>query len=86
MLFGLFPIVKALFILALSFFILFVVSKTESKGLKQFGRIIAIALCIIATYVIIMALYSSATGKSCLYKSRFYRDMPYKKMHHGMMK
>lgn len=86
MLFGLSPVVKALFMLVVSFFVLFAVAKTESKRLRQFGRIIAITLCIIAAYVIIMALYSSVMGKPCLYKSKFHRYMPYEKMHHGMMR
>jgi len=89
MLFGLFPIVQALVLLTVSFFILFVVPKIESKALKQFGRILAVTFCIIAAYLIITALYSSVTGKPCLYKSMPYKYMPHKQMyrgHPGMMK
>lgn len=86
MLSGLFPVVKALLMLIVSFFVLFAVSRTESKRLKQFGRILAVTLCIIAAYLIIIALYLSVTGKSLSYKSMPYRYMPYKRMHHGMMK
>jgi len=83
MLFGLFPVVKALVMLTVSFFVLFVVSKTESKALKQFGRILAVTFCIIAAYLIITALYLSVTGKPCSYKSMPYKYMPHKQMYRG---
>lgn len=86
MLGGLFPVVKALFMLTASFFILLVVPKAESEGLKKFGRILAATFCIIAAFLVVIALYASLTGKPCLYKGKSYKSMPHKMMHYGMMK
>jgi FtsH-binding integral membrane protein len=77
-----FPIVKALCMLTVSFFILFAVSKTESKGLQQFGRIIAVTFWVMAIALVILSFYASLTGQSHLCGKD--KGMFYKKMHHGM--
>ncbi|UCC95584.1 MAG: hypothetical protein JSW40_02245 [Candidatus Omnitrophota bacterium] len=77
---GLIPVMKALFMVVTSFFVLFCVTKTESKGLKQFGRIIAFTLWIIAAYLIILGLYARITGIPCKHGG-----LSFRKMHHGKM-
>lgn len=59
---GLMSIAKAIAMLTLSFFILFAVSKTESKGLKQFGRILVVTLCIISVYIVTLTVYFNLSG------------------------
>ncbi|MDO8734658.1 MAG: hypothetical protein Q7K21_05830, partial [Elusimicrobiota bacterium] len=45
-----------------SFFVLFAVQKTESQGLKQFGRLIAVLLWISAAAVLSMGIFVLSTG------------------------
>ena len=77
---GIFPISHALFILAVSFFVLLGATKAESRVLKEFGRLIAIALWIVAIYLIAITIYLGFT-----YGSGVDRYMPYAKMHKFMM-
>ena len=62
--FGLYKIIKALALLVVTFFVLLAASKTNSKGLKQFGKFLAIALSATAAILIVCAVYSSLTGVS----------------------
>ena len=79
----LFPAVNAMLLLVLSFFVLVGVSKTDSKTLKSFGRILTVILWAIAACLIAVTLYlnySGAKGKTLRYKL-----MPYK-MYHRVLK
>jgi len=76
---GIKAIAKALLVLAVSFFVLLGVTKTESRRLQQFGRIIAIGLFLVAILSIVCTLYLGIIyGGSPKY-------MPFKKMHYKMM-
>ncbi|MFA7677016.1 MAG: hypothetical protein WCY34_02480 [Candidatus Omnitrophota bacterium] len=55
--FGVFALIKVVFMLVVSFFVLFAVSKTDSKGLRQFGRILAFSIWVIAVYALAVNLY-----------------------------
>jgi len=63
--YGILPIVKALMLLVVSFFVLLGVTKTDSKNLKQFGRILAIILMTISAYVFIASFAVDLLGKQC---------------------
>ncbi len=52
-----FHIIKSLHLLTLSFFILFAATKTDSDRLKQFARILAITIIIVATALILFSIY-----------------------------
>jgi len=68
--FGFTPIVNALFLLTVSFFVLLAASRSESRGLKQFGRIIAVAFWIIAASIVVGTVYLSLTDDFSPYKPR----------------
>ena len=74
MLLGLFPLVPAVLILTLSFFVLVTVSKIDSKALQSFGRILAAVLCIFAALAMITHISFSIGGRRC----RFGVDFPFK--------
>lgn len=74
----LFFIIKAVLLLVVSFFVLVGVTKTESKNLKTFGRILAITLWIISAVSIIFSIYLSNTT------SRLPRMHKYHPMHKMM--
>lgn len=59
----LFLVVKAVLLLVVSFFVLVVVTKTDSKSLKTFGRILAITLWIISASAILYAMFSDYSGR-----------------------
>ena len=62
---GLHLLAKAVLVFAVSFFVLLGVNKTESKGLKQFGRIIAFAMWVIAVVTIVSVVYCSIMSVAC---------------------
>ena len=66
--FGLYKIIKALGLLVVAFFVLLGASKTNSKGLKQFGKFLAIALSAVGAILIVCAVYSSLTGSPRKFK------------------
>ena len=59
---GLFSIIPVTVFLTVSFFVLYAVQKAETKGLKQFGRIIAVLLWISAAAVLSMGIFVLSTG------------------------
>ncbi len=59
----LFSLVPAMMLLTVSFFVLVAVSKIQSKALRNFGKIIAVVLCIFAGLSIIASIYLGITGK-----------------------
>lgn len=74
-------LMKAFLLVVLSFFTLLGVSKTDSKGLKKFGRLLVSAMWAIAAIIVVTSIYSMVTGKSCsLSKKGSY------KKHYQMMK
>lgn len=69
-----FSIIPATVFLTVSFFVLFAVQKTETQGLKQFGRIVAVLLWISSAAVLSMGIFVLTTGRHPLFS-----------MHHKMM-
>jgi len=64
---GLLSIIPATVFLTVSFFVLFAVQKTETRGLKQFGRLIAALLWISAAAVLSMGICVLTTGRHPLF-------------------
>ena len=60
---SLYPIVKAVLLIVVSFFVLLGVSKAESKNLKTLGRMLAITLWIISASAIICSIFSGYADK-----------------------
>ena len=58
MYFGLFPVIEAILLLVLMFFVLFASSKTDSKPLRQFGRTLSIIICALAVLLVILNIIS----------------------------
>jgi hypothetical protein len=65
--YGLFSLTPAIMLLAVSFFVMFAASKTDSKALKTFGTTIAVLLWIIAGLMLILSLYIGISGKSGIF-------------------
>lgn len=63
---GLFCLTPAVLLLAISFFVLFAVSKTDSRTLKKFGATIAVLLWILAGLLLILSVYFGISGKSAI--------------------
>jgi hypothetical protein len=57
------PIIPAVGMFTISFFVLLGASKTDSRGLKELGRLIAIVLWITSIYLIAFAIYTNFTDK-----------------------
>lgn len=57
------PIIPAVGMFTISFFVLLGASKTESKKLKEFGKLIAITLWVTSIYLIAFAIYTNFTDK-----------------------
>lgn len=57
------PIIPAVGMFTISFFVLLGVSKSESSGLKQLGRIVALTLWITSIYLIGFTIYANFTNK-----------------------
>ena len=60
---GLFAIIPATLLLALSFFILFALRKTEAQGLKAFGYVIAAFLWVGVLLMVLAGMYVVSTGR-----------------------
>ena len=73
-------LVKAFFLMVLSFFTLLEASKADSQGLKKFGRLLAAAMWAIAAVTVAATVYTMVTGKACLYGKGFPYKHHYKKM------
>jgi len=61
---AIFPIIKGVLLLVVSFFVLIGVTKVGSQRIKKFGRILAIVLWILSACMMICSVYLSACGKS----------------------
>jgi len=59
---GILSIVPVAGLLALAFFVMWVLQKTEDGALKSFGRIAAATLCIAAAVVLIAGMFVLYTG------------------------
>lgn len=59
---GILAVVPATMLLAVSFFVLFILRKTEDKGLKTFGYVITALLWFCAAVVFSFGIYTLATG------------------------
>lgn len=60
---GLFFVIPATLLLTVSFFVLFVLPKTEARSLKVFGRVIVILLWAGSFLFFAAGLYTVATGR-----------------------
>jgi len=61
--YGLYMLIPIVGVLTLSYFVLVVNRKTDSKGLKSFGVIIAILLWLVAALGIVKCVYKTTSGK-----------------------
>lgn len=79
---GLFALIPAAVLLTISFFVLVVLRKAESEGLKAFGYVVATLLWIAAVLVISTGIYTVYTGRypmKCMIQEMMQGKM------HGMM-
>lgn len=53
-------------LLAVSFFVLFAVFKTDSRARKKFGVTVAVLLWILAASLLILSVYLGICGKSAI--------------------
>jgi len=60
---GLFALIPMTTLLALSFFVLFAALKTESRGLKAFGKFVAVLLWLCAAIFLAAGTKVAVTGK-----------------------
>ena len=86
--FALFAIVPATLLVAVSFFVLLAVRKTEKdQGLKVFGYVIAAFLWLSAAVVLATGVYHYARGchmLKCMKAGMMHEGMGAMKMHGGM--
>ena len=68
---GMFLIFQAVIILVISFFVLLGTSRANSKGLRQFGRILAFTLWMLAVYLFILSVYMQNMPQTYFYKAGF---------------
>ena len=80
---GILAVVPTVMLLAVSFFILFTLRKTEDKGLKTFGYVITALLWFCAVLVFSFGIYTLATGCHPLRLMR--HGMKMEQMRHPMM-
>ncbi|MCX5749320.1 MAG: hypothetical protein NTZ10_03640 [Candidatus Saganbacteria bacterium] len=59
---GVYCIIPVTIYLTISFFVLFVVGKTDSKNLKIFGNVIAVLLWVSALLILIAGIWMMTTG------------------------
>lgn len=59
---GILTIIPATILLTISFFVLFAVTKLESIVLKNFGKVVAVLLCISAGLFLLLGCYILVTG------------------------
>ncbi|MFH1269901.1 MAG: hypothetical protein ABIH75_02440 [Candidatus Omnitrophota bacterium] len=71
---GLFAIVPATLLLTVSFFVLLSLRKTEPQGLKAFGYVITVLLCLSALLVLSVGFYKMSKGP-CMMKEMKMRGM-----------
>ncbi len=71
---------KAFVLIVVSFFTLLGASKADSKGLKKFGNLLAVAMWAVAAVILASTVYTMVTGKSCLYSKGSRYKSHYKKM------
>ena len=72
---GLFSLIPMAILLTVSFFVIFTLSKVNSKKLRSFGIAIAILLWISAALIFCLGIYTIVTG-----------EHPMMRMHRAMMK
>jgi len=60
---GLFALIPATLVLAISFFVLFTIRKIESQGLKVFGYVISALLWVAAALLFLTGVYTMSTGR-----------------------
>jgi hypothetical protein len=60
---GLFALIPTTLLLAVSFFVLFTIRKTEAQGLKAFGYVVSALLWAAALLVLSVGIYTLSTGR-----------------------
>jgi hypothetical protein len=80
---GILAVIPTTMLLAISFFILFTIKKTEDKGLKTFGYVITALLWCCAVVVFSFGIYTLATG--CHPLGLMKHGMKMEQMRHPMM-
>ena len=80
---GFFAIIPATILLSISFFVLLVLRKAESQGLKAFGYVIASLLWLSSLLVVSMGIYTVSTGRHP--GLHMMQEMMKCKMQQGMM-
>ncbi len=75
-------IAKVLFMLVVSFFILVTVTKLKSKELKQFGKLLAIAIWILSAFMVLNLLAMTMYGPGCKKSQK----MTHARMNRGVMR
>lgn len=74
------PVIAALFLLAISFFVVLAIPKAETKRTKQFGRIVAILIWAMVVYLAGITVFSNVMKSSCSYG---WKSKKFKKHHYG---
>jgi hypothetical protein len=65
---GLWAIIPATVLLTISFFVLFVIRKIETQGLKIFGYVIAALLWVSALVIFSSGVYTMSKGRCMMYE------------------
>lgn len=74
---GLFALIPAAVLLTISFFVLVVLRKLDTQGLKTFGYVVAVLLWVAAALVISAGAYTTASGDFCpMYKMMMKGSLP----------
>ena len=79
---GLFAIIPATLLLAVSFFVLFTIRKIETQGLKAFGYVVSALLWFSALLVFSAGIYTISTGRHPMISMTHQMKGEHK---HGMM-
>jgi len=60
---GFLALIPASVLLTAAFFVLFAVEKAAGKGLKTFGKFVAVLLIVVAAFIFSKGVYTVVTGK-----------------------
>ncbi|MFH1655720.1 MAG: hypothetical protein ABH954_03825 [Candidatus Omnitrophota bacterium] len=82
---GLFAIIPATIILTISFFVLLALRSVDSPGLKAFGKVITVLLCIAAALILLCGIYTISSGYCPMMKMMKCGSMKGQMMHGPMM-
>ncbi len=60
---GVLVLIPASALLTASFFVLFALERAKEKGLKNFGKVVAVVLIVVSALLYAKGIYTIATGK-----------------------